>query len=95
MSAKWNNAKWNKEKSPSVSLWRDYKKNIYLGEITPNQEIQCSRAFYGGMMAAFSLMARISVTEEDEEVGAQRLEGLRRDIAHAAADTLPSPSPPR
>ena len=84
-------AKWNKEKSVSVSHWREYRDTIYEEELLPRQETECSRAFYAGMMAAFTLMMKTAEHDEPEEVGAARLEGLRVDISQAAHETVTTP----
>ena len=79
--------KWSKEKSVSVAHWQEYRDAIYERRLTADQEIECSRAFYAGMMAAFSLMMKSAEHDEPEDVGAARLENLRHDIASAATQT--------
>ena len=81
-------ARWNKEKSASVCLWREFRATVYEEELPKRQEIECSRAFYAGMMAAYSVIVQIGGADEDDETGAQRLEGLRLDIAQAASETI-------
>jgi hypothetical protein len=74
----------------AVKEWEEYRDKVYDGEtLGPNQERECSLAFYAGMMCAFMTVATISdsVPDSDDGLnhGADLMEKFRIDIDRAAA----------
>jgi hypothetical protein len=69
-------------------LFRSYVDKIYDGELPSQQEIELSRAFYSGMLGSITAMMAISARDEDEEIGARRIEKMRGEILAAMKATL-------
>ena len=72
----------------ATDLWQSYRRHVYHTDtIADRQELECSLAFYAGMIACFDTMIKLSSTMPDvpdEEQSAADLESLLQEIKAAA-----------
>lgn len=66
-------------------LWTEFREAIYGTEpLPPEQERECTLAFYAGMICSFIEVSQISVNAKNEDVGAFELELFKREIDRAS-----------